>query len=113
MKPKTETTKEPAMPANVNSIQAPAPAFGIEIDNSTSIGAIDMKKVRGSLNELRALCRRKIDAAEAFADACKSVAEKAGLKPPVLTAYVNALVRDKMEEHEEKARQLSLLFEEI
>lgn len=64
-------------------------------------------------NELRALCQRKIDAAEAFADAVKAVAEKVNIKPAVLSRYITALVRDKAEQYEAEAKQLALLFDEL
>src|SRR3990167_5063312 len=66
-----------------------------------------------AMGNLRALCQAKIDAAESFTDACEAVADKANLQPAALSAYVNAVVRDKIEKAEEKASQLALLFDEL
>ncbi len=63
--------------------------------------------------ELRALCQRKIDAAESYRDAIKAVAEKANIKPTALSRYITAMVRDKAEDYEAEEERLSLLFEEL
>ena len=69
--------------------------------------------IRECLPELEQLCRGKIAASDAFADGCKAVAEKGGVHAAVLAAFVSAVVRDKLKDKQEKADQLSLLFEEI
>ena len=84
-----------------------------EMNNLSNSGIHNLKPVRDSIGELRALCQRKIDAQESFNDACKAVADKAGLRGPVLAQYVTALVKDKEDEYHEKATQLGLLFDEM
>lgn len=74
---------------------------------------IRLPEVRAALPNLEALCHHKIAAADAFSDACKAAGEKANLSPSVISAYVTAIVRDKLEDKREKAEQLALLFEEI
>lgn len=76
-------------------------------------GPLKLKPVRDALSELRGLCQRAIDASESYGDACKAVAEKAGLEHTVLKGYVTALVRDKMADHAKKAGQISLLLDEL
>ena len=66
-----------------------------------------------AMGNLRVLCEAKIAAAEVFADACKAVAEKANLQPAALSGYINAVVREKIEQAEEKSQQLALLFDEL
>lgn len=86
-----------------------APDAVIDIDT----GPLKLKPVRDSLSELRGLCQMAIDAAERYTDACKAVAEKAGLEPSVLKGYVTAAVRDKLADHAKRAGQMSLLLEEL
>lgn len=74
---------------------------------------IALPPVREALSNLEALCHHKIAAADAFSDACKAVSEKANLSPSVISAYVTAIVRDKLDDKREKAEQLALLFEEF
>lgn len=69
--------------------------------------------IRECLPELESLCREKDTATAAFNDGVKAVAEKGGVHSSVLSAFVSAVVRDKLKDKQEKAEQLSLLFEEI
>lgn len=74
---------------------------------------IQLGAIQNSLEELRDLCQKKIDAGENFKVACKAVAEKSRIDATVIAQYVSALVRDKMEEMAGKAEQLELLFTEL
>lgn len=47
--------------------------------------------------------RRKVDVSESFSDACDYQAEKAGIHPSVLKAWIKARVEDKEAEHKSKA----------
>lgn len=86
---------------------------GTEAHNDDDSTAIDLSKIRDKLTELERLCKRKIDAADHFSEACTIVASKAGIRPDVLRQYVTARVNDKVDEYEKKAEQLGLLFEEM
>lgn len=95
-------TPEPHVSIHVTDRLFAAAAKGI------SLGAI-----KDSLDELRDLCQKKIDASENFKTACKAVADKSRIDATVIAQYVTALVRDKMEEMAGKAEQLELLFTEL
>lgn len=69
--------------------------------------------VKEKLKELEQAGIRKRDAQIAFNEKCKTIAEEAGLIPAVLSAYINALVRDDVERTERKAEQMQLLFDEV
>jgi len=76
-------------------------------------GGIRLTVIRKALPELKIACERKINATQDFAAACKTVAVNAGIDAGVLQAFVSAAVRDKLEEKQARAQQLSLLFNEI
>ena len=68
---------------------------------------------RAKIDNLRGLCQAKIDAAESFSDACTALAQQATIQPAALASYITAMVKDTLEKTQEKANQLSLLFEEL
>jgi hypothetical protein len=70
-----------------------------------------LEAVSVSIEQLEAAWNRKDAATKDFKVLCDSVAEKSGLEPTALATYVNARMRDKVEEHTRKAEQLSLLLE--
>jgi hypothetical protein len=74
---------------------------------------IKLNEVRGSIEELETLCRRKIDAADDFANACKLAALKGGIDASVLSTYVTAKVNDTLRKKQNQAEQLQILFDEI
>ena len=76
-------------------------------------GLLNIKLIRDSLDELEVACQRKIDMSNAYLDAVKAVARKACIEPSVLAAFVNAHVKDTIEDQQKKAEQLSFLFDEI
>ena len=75
--------------------------------------AIRPDEIRQALPDLRAQCQRAIDAAESFRDAAKAVAARAGIEPAALTAYVRAVVTDKLKAQKTRAEQMTLLLEEF
>lgn len=64
------------------------------------------------LKELVHLHNKKTAAADAFNDAVKLTAEKAGLLASVVAKVVAASANDKFEDEKKKAQQLALAFEE-
>lgn len=76
-------------------------------------GLLNIKLIRDSLDELEVACQRKIDLSNAYLDAVKAVARKACVEPSVLAAFINARVKDTLDDQQKKAEQLSLLFDEI
>lgn len=64
------------------------------------------------LKELVHLHNKKTAAADAFNDAVKITAEKAGLLASVVAKVVAASATDKFEDEKKKAQQLALAFEE-
>lgn len=76
-------------------------------------GLLNIKLIREALEELEVACQRTIDISNAFADTVKTVARKACVEPAVLAAFVNARVKDTLDDQQKKAEQLSLLFDEI
>jgi len=75
--------------------------------------AIKLGEIAEAYSELEALCYRKIDATEAFSNACKAVAFRSGVDAAVLSAYVTARTTDTLRKKQRKAEQLTLLFEEL
>lgn len=69
--------------------------------------------VRTALRQLESLCKKKIDAAEDFKEACKAVGQRARIDGGVIATYVNARVKEDMEKTRGKAEQLELLFSEL
>ena len=72
-----------------------------------------MSAIRGAMDELEKPCRRKMDAAEDFAKACKLQALQGGVDAVVLSTYVTARVNDTLEKKQNQAEQLQILFEEV
>lgn len=72
--------------------------------------AIDLKIVRDHVSRLCALHTQKQLASAEFSGQCKIVAERAGIKPVVLSQYINAVANDKTSEAKAKVEQFSLLF---
>jgi len=68
-------------------------------------------EVKRLLPELRALCVRAMDEAEAYCEAVKGAAKKCGVEPSALSAYVKALATDKLEQHETRTAQMSPLID--
>jgi hypothetical protein len=64
------------------------------------------------LKELVHLHNKKTEAADAYNDAVKRVAEKSGNLAAVVAKVVAASANDKFEDEQKKADQLSLAFEE-
>lgn len=80
---------------------------------SAAAKGIELAKVRAGMNNLEALCHAKIAAADAFKDACKAVSDLSRVDASVISTYVTAVVRDKLDEQRNKAEQLDLLFTEL
>jgi len=76
-------------------------------------GVIHMEAVKESIEELEKLFTRAKSAKEALREAVTKVAEKSGLRPDVLSAYVKARCNDRLDEYQTKAEQLSLVFSEV
>lgn len=72
---------------------------------------IKISEVKKSVNELIVQYRRKQDAAAAYKDSIKAIAQRANVKKKVLAAYIKARADDKARETHASAEQLSLLFE--
>jgi hypothetical protein len=72
--------------------------------------AIDLSLVRDRMQHLVSLHAAKSAAATDFNEACKSVAQRAGIKPAVLAKYVSVTAADKVSEEKAKNQQLSLLL---
>lgn len=74
---------------------------------------IKLSEIKKSVNELVVLYRRKSDAAAAYKDSIKAIAQKANCKKEVLNNYIKARADDKVKETHAAAEQLSLLFESL
>jgi hypothetical protein len=72
---------------------------------------MNLTMIRSAIPDLETQCQRAIDAAESFRDACKAVAKRHDIDPPVLAVYVRALVRDKLAEYERRHGQMEMLLE--
>ena len=86
------------------------PPEGIDVTHAIS-GPV--ARLRPLLDNLEALCAMKIGVAETFSAACKEAGEKCDMEPSVIAAYVNAKVRDKLEDHQRKTDQMQLLHEDL
>ena len=84
----------------------------VEAENSEP-KVMKLDAVRDKLGHLKQLCRSKNETATDYAEAVEAVATAAGLNKAALASFVAAAVSDKAKEKRERARQLSLLFEEI
>jgi len=69
--------------------------------------------LKQALNNLEDLCTMKVAAAEAFNEAVKAVAKKTGMDKAVLSSYITARVKNKLEDFEKKQEQMEFLFEGI
>lgn len=69
--------------------------------------------VRDRLDELKRLCRSKNAAATEFAEAIEATAVRAHVDRAALKTFVTAAAGDKVTQKRDKARQLSLLFDEL
>lgn len=81
-----------------------------------SAEVVDLDKlihVREALGELENLYRQKQAAAESFTEGCNRIGEKAGIDHKVLKKYIEARVKDKVEEFHHRAEQMDLLFNEL
>jgi len=83
------------------------------IDSDGQEAIIKLDPVRAKIDELQHLYFESREAAEAFSDAIKAVAEEAGLNAKALRTFVKASVDDKLEEKQRECEQLTLLFEEV
>lgn len=72
-----------------------------------------LNEIRSALGELEAACNRAIDAAEDYDNVCKLVALKAGTDAAVVKTFVTARCKENVAKTENKAEQLSILFNEI
>lgn len=86
------------------------PAEKIEITKLDIVRAALSPEV---VEELELAYRRKVSLSNAYTDACEAQAEKAGIHPSVLKAWIKARVDDKEDEHKSKAEQLQMLFDEF
>ena len=88
-------------------------AAEVQYDDHDETGAIDLDALRQAGQELIALAQKKADAAEAYTTACEAVAQKAGLEPSVVKAWVKTRLSDKPFRDRRKAAQLSMVFEQL
>jgi len=93
---------EPALHMHVTDKQLSALAKGINLG-----------EIRAAIPELEALCNRKIEVSEDFANLVKLVALKAGINAPVLATYITAVCNDTLSKKEKQTEQLTLLFREL
>lgn len=80
--------------------------------NSVSKG-MRLGEIRAAIPELEAACNAAIERAEIFTDLCKLVGLKAGTDPAVVKSFISARCKDSVRKTEDKAEQLSILFDEI
>jgi hypothetical protein len=77
-------------------------------------GAINLDQLTPAvIKELEGAYQRKVAISDAYNDAADAIAEKAGLHPSVLKAYIKARCDDKEAEHKEKVEQLQMLFDDL
>lgn len=77
-------------------------------------GTVRLDELKGAtLRNLENLAHAKAAAADAFSEACKGVAEKAGLDAGVLKRYVTARVNDRLEKFRRESGQMELLVGEL
>ena len=72
-----------------------------------------LNEIRTAIPELEAACNAAIERAEIFTDLCKLVGLKAGTDPAVVKSFISARCKDAVRKTEDKAEQLSILFDEI
>lgn len=78
--------------------------------------AVKLKPLRDGLNELETAYELMRASRAAFRDKLKAIAEKSGLEPSTIRAFVAArMVEDseKAERKAEQARQLVMMFDEV
>ena len=71
-----------------------------------------LNEISAAIPELEAACNHSIEAAESFGDLCKLVGLKAGADPSVVKTFIVARCNDRVKKTENKAEQLSILFDE-
>lgn len=76
-----------------------------------SKNSMNLERIKIRLPELEAAWQHKTDATESYNDAIKHVAEENGVEPGALKAYVNASMRDKLQQIEREAEQLTLMLD--
>lgn len=74
-------------------------------------GVMKLEAVSVAEKELEALWHKKHDAAEAFRTLVSSVAAQAECEPSVLSSWFNAKMRDRLEAHQKKLDQMSMLLD--
>lgn len=77
------------------------------------IGKLKSVMTPKQLTELDALYRDKKRTAEAIADGAEAIAGKIGFHPAVVKKFVEAHANGKLGEAALRAKQLSILFEEL
>ena len=92
---------------------------GKTIINITSQGlssvakGMHLNEIRTAIPELEAACNHAIEAAEDYDNVCKLIALKAGTDAAVVKTFITARCKENVAKTENKAEQLSILFNEI
>ena len=93
---------------------APVPQITITDTGMSALSkGMHLSEIRGAIGELEAACNRAIEANEDFTAICQLKALQGGVDPAVLKTFITARCNDRVKKTENKAEQLSILFDEI
>lgn len=78
---------------------------------ATDRTAVSLEALSVSMGQLESLWRAKQEVGEQFKECVDAVAQKAGLQPNVVKAYVDARCKDKVQKAKRTLEQLALVFD--
>lgn len=82
-------------------------------DSEQQEAVVKLEPLKERIEELEHLYAESVETADAFAEAVKETAERAGLLAKVVRKFIVARVRDNIDERQRESDQLCFLFDEL